>query len=489
MRKLLVILGIPIDDLNMNEVVERIVEFVAIGRRTGKNHQIATVNADFVVKSLKDPELRYLLQGADLATADGMPLVWGARLLGVPLEGRVTGADLVPALAERAAQEGFSIYLYGAGPGIASSAAQVLRERHPQLRIVGAVSPPYSSVLDVSPAVLNDIRQARPDILLVALGNPKQEKFIGMYGRELGVPVMIGVGGTLDFIAGKTRRAPAWMQKAGIEWTYRLAQEPRRLWKRYVVDLVGFSSFFVRQWWVMRRGRRPATLLPTSDVVIVGNSAIVSLQGRLDLNTYPAALQKAAQALEETTSVILNLQAVTFLDSAAIGALVGLTKQVRDRGGDLLLAGVPENIARTFALLRLEQFFTLVADIDSGLEILTRRQAPGVQTLQEGKWTVLSMPRRLDAAAAPAVTGRCQAALAENPWLILDLSQTAFLTSAGLAVLSQLNKRARELDGEVRLAGCTPDVRRVIELVRFDRVFDLHGDVAAAVTSAAPAQS
>ncbi|MCB0142622.1 MAG: WecB/TagA/CpsF family glycosyltransferase, partial [Caldilineaceae bacterium] len=125
-RKLLVILGTPIDDVTMDEALDRMDQLVAHGRATGRGHQIATVNADFVVKSLRDAELRRILQESDMATADGMPLVWGAHLLGVPLEGRVTGADMVPALAQRAAQKGYSMYFLGAAPGVAERAANIL---------------------------------------------------------------------------------------------------------------------------------------------------------------------------------------------------------------------------------------------------------------------------------------------------------------------------------------------------------------------------
>src|SRR6185503_16737239 len=149
MRKLLIILGVPVDDLNMAEALERLEDFIRIGRSTGKSHQIATVNADFVVNSLHDPELRRILQESDMATADGMPLVLGARLLGVPLTGRVTGADLVPALAERAAQQGYSIYLLGAQPGVAAQAAQVLQRNYPDLNIAGILSPPNCSILEM----------------------------------------------------------------------------------------------------------------------------------------------------------------------------------------------------------------------------------------------------------------------------------------------------------------------------------------------------
>src|SRR5512143_2483853 len=169
MRKQVVVLGIPIDLLNMSETLNRIEQMVQIGRATGRGHQVATVNADFVVKALFDPELCYLLQQADLLTADGMPLVWGARLLGVPLEGRVTGADLVPNLAEVAAARGYSLYLLGGSPGVrgdgvADRAAEVLRACYPAIRILGAVSPPIAPVLDLDPALVEDIRIAQPDI-------------------------------------------------------------------------------------------------------------------------------------------------------------------------------------------------------------------------------------------------------------------------------------------------------------------------------------
>jgi N-acetylglucosaminyldiphosphoundecaprenol N-acetyl-beta-D-mannosaminyltransferase len=294
------------------------------------------------------------LQEADLATADGMPLVWGARLLGVSLESRVAGADLVPALAGRAAQKGYKLYFLGAAPGIADRAAQIFQERYPGLQIVGVSSPPYSSVLEMDTSILDDIRAAQPDILLVAFGNPKQEKWIGMYRRQLKVPVMIGIGGTLDLIAGDKKRAPLWMQRFGLEWLFRLIQEPGRLWRRYVVDLLVFGTFFARQWWAMRQGRTPSMVLPSADLLLLDNkTAIMSLEGPLTIENYQPFVDAGQQALTTTPYILVDLSKTEFLDSAAIGALVGLAKQARDAGGDLALAGVPPDIQRTFSLLKL----------------------------------------------------------------------------------------------------------------------------------------
>ena len=369
MRKLLIILGVPIDDLNMAQALERLESFILTGRATGRSHQIATINADFVVNSLHDPELRRILQESDMATADGMPLVLGARLLGVQLADRVTGADLVPALAERSAQQGYSLFLLGARPGVGARAAEILQERFPGLRIAGVISPPNLPIEQMDASILDQIKAARPDILLVAFGNPKQEKWIRMYAHDLAVPVCIGVGGTFDMIAGITRRAPAWMQRSGLEWLYRLAQEPRRLWRRYVHDMVYFGYFFVRQWWAMRQGTAPAPLLPTSETIIVEQTVILNIEGRMDLNNCAAFVERAEAAMQSSPNLIVNLSRATFLDSSAMGALVALANRARAAGGSLRLAAAPAEIARTLTLVRLDQFFDIYHDVESAMDI------------------------------------------------------------------------------------------------------------------------
>lgn len=368
MRKLLIILGVPIDDLDMSQALMRLEQFIALGRSTGKSHQVATINADFVVNSLNDSELRRILQESDMATADGMPLVLGARLLGVPLADRVTGADLVPALAERAAQKGYSIFLLGARPGVGIRAAEILQERYPGLTIAGVIAPPNVPIQAMDRSILDQIKAAKPDILLVAFGNPKQEKWIRMYADTLAVPVCIGVGGTFDMIAGITKRAPGWMQRAGLEWLYRLIQEPHRLWRRYVHDLLYFGYFFLRQWWAMRQGALPAPLLPISETVIVDRTVILNIEGRMDIDTYSLVIERADKALQTSPCVVVNLARATFLDSTAMGALVALANRARAAGGSLRLAAVPPVIARTLALVRLDQFFEIFTDVETALD-------------------------------------------------------------------------------------------------------------------------
>lgn len=250
------VLGVPIDDVTMDEAVACVFDLVDDGHRTGRCHQVATVNVDFVINSLTDPHLVEVLLATALSIPDGMPLVWGSRLLKSPLRTRVAGADLLPRLVEHAADEDVRILLYGGAPGVAPRAAARLRAQHPGADVVGAEAPRFDSVDDIGSPALELIKEAAPDILCVAFGNPKQERFISRYARELGIPVSIGVGGSLDFIVGAQRRAPGWMQRSGLEWLYRAGTEPRRLARRYLRDVVVYIPALLRQAWGGRSSTR-----------------------------------------------------------------------------------------------------------------------------------------------------------------------------------------------------------------------------------------
>ena len=506
MRKLLVILGVPVDNLTMEEALARCDEFIADGRAYGHTHQIATVNADFVVNSLHDPELRRILQEAHMATADGMPLVWASRLLGGAVPGRVTGADLVPALAERAAERGYSIFFLGAKPGVADRAAQILAERFAGLKVAGILSPPPASVLDMDRTSIAAVKEARPDILLVAFGNPKQEKWIRMHAHELKVPICIGIGGTLDMIAGITQRAPLWMQRSGLEWVYRLAQEPRRLAKRYLHDFGYFGYFFLRQWWAMRRGTA-VTMLPSEhqngqapvraeptqpDLPNISaapvpaeqhaeDMPVLRVQGRLDVTNQTQFVEQANAALDSNLYLVVDLAGAHFLDSSALGALVALANRARSRGGDVYLVAVPKPILSLLELVHLDQFFEI---FPSPAEATQRQQSLGVPTAIQDDvngWSVIHLPRLVDAEAAHDILERSIQRLERSQRLILDCSDTVFLASAGMAMMLKIDRMARERGGMLRIAACSPDVQRTLELVKLDNMLALYADVVAAV--------
>jgi N-acetylglucosaminyldiphosphoundecaprenol N-acetyl-beta-D-mannosaminyltransferase len=199
---------------------------------------VCTPNADHVVRARRDPELREAIAAADLRVPDGMGIVYASRIAGRPINGTVTGRLLLPALAARAADAGVPLTLFGAQPGIAARAAGRLAARYPGLTIGGAISPPHGFVIgsaDDARAVAA-LRSTNPRLLFVALGAPKQEVWMQRHRPDFETAVMIGVGGAFDIVAGRFREAPRWMTAVGMEWLFRLAQEPRRLARRYLID-------------------------------------------------------------------------------------------------------------------------------------------------------------------------------------------------------------------------------------------------------------
>jgi len=237
--------ALEVDPLTLAGAVDAIEGLVTAGR----GGMVVTPNVDHVVVAERSPEFREACAAAGLSLADGMPLLWAARLLGRPLPEKVSGSDLVLPLCERAAARGWRVYLLGAGPGIAEEAARRLRQRI-GIEVVGTASPRIR--IDGSPddtaEALEGIRAARPDLLLLAFGAPKQEIWAYRHREALGRVVTVGVGASLDFIAGTLRRAPRWMSRIGLEWLFRLLSEPRRLWKRYLIDDPWFAVVVWRTW-------------------------------------------------------------------------------------------------------------------------------------------------------------------------------------------------------------------------------------------------
>jgi len=219
---------------------------------------LVTANLDFLRRYVVDTSSRALYDSADLRVADGMPLVWACKIQGTPLPGRVPGSSLVWLLVERAAREGRSVYLLGGTPEANAGAAKVFGERYPGLRLCGRSSPMLGnppSPVEIE-GVISELGRCKPDIVLVALGSPKQEQVIQALRLHFPSTWMVGVGISLSFVAGEIRRAPTWMRKAGLEWVHRLLQDPRRLAKRYLVDDIPFVLRLFPHVLVKRLGNR-----------------------------------------------------------------------------------------------------------------------------------------------------------------------------------------------------------------------------------------
>ncbi|NLG27587.1 MAG: WecB/TagA/CpsF family glycosyltransferase [Chloroflexi bacterium] len=233
------ILGVRVDDVTTAETLDMIERFIA--QRVPR--QVVTVNPEFVMEAQRNAAFRVVLERAALALPDGAGLLWAAKRLRQPLRERVTGADTLPAIAERAAARGYGLFFLGAAPGVAERAAAVLGERYPGLRVVGCYAgSPDPAEEDV---LVARVRAARPDALFVAYGAPRQDLWIARNLQRLDVPVCMGVGGALDFVAGVARRAPRWMRRWGLEWLHRLICQPWR-WRR-MLALPRFAGEVMRQ--------------------------------------------------------------------------------------------------------------------------------------------------------------------------------------------------------------------------------------------------
>jgi exopolysaccharide biosynthesis WecB/TagA/CpsF family protein len=247
--------GFDFADLTTRVLLDLIGQSVKTRRRCW----IATINVQHLCLAERNPSIRQTFSGADVRVADGMPIVWFSRLVRRALTERVTGSDLLLPLAEKASAEGWRLFLCGGDPGVPERAAESLCARWPDLKVVGTASPFFADHETlVDPAanenLLAAIRNARPDVLLIAFGAPKQEQWIEQHLQSSGmnVPVAIGVGGTFDFLIGRQRRAPRWMRRAGLEWVFRMVTQPLRLAPRYARDTLTFSRLCASE----LRGRR-----------------------------------------------------------------------------------------------------------------------------------------------------------------------------------------------------------------------------------------
>lgn len=234
------LMGIPIDALTMDETLDRVAEIIAAGEPV----QHMAINAGKVVTSAGDPELLRVIQGCGLINADGAGVVYAARFLGQPLPERVAGVDMFTTLMDQAASRGWRPYLLGAKQEVVEAVVQHFTSRHPELQIAGYRDGYFAD--GDEPGIAAAIRESGADMLFVAITSPKKEKFLGRWMPEMGVPFCMGVGGSFDVVAGVAKRAPKPVQDVGLEWAWRFAQEPRRMWRRYLVGNTRFVAKVVK---------------------------------------------------------------------------------------------------------------------------------------------------------------------------------------------------------------------------------------------------
>lgn len=222
MGERLEILGVGIDRIDSQQALQQIGAFI----ENGEPHQIVTANAEIIYQASKNEKMRNVINAAQMVTADGSGVVWASRQLGQPLAQRVTGIDLVNSICQQSAKEKWKIYILGSAPGVAATAAVNIRNKFPGCNIIGTHHGYFNAKEEKQ--ILAELEQLKPDVLFVALGAPKQEYWIADHIQKLGIPVAMGIGGSMDVLSGNVKRAPKWMQKMSLEWLYRLLIQPTR---------------------------------------------------------------------------------------------------------------------------------------------------------------------------------------------------------------------------------------------------------------------
>ena len=474
------VLGIPFKDVDFGDVLEWVKRRIR-SRRPG---YIATANLDFIMQAWRDPEQQRILLEADLVVADGIPIVWLSRLMGFGLKERVTGSDLVPKLAELCAREGFSLYGLGGAPGVAEKATGRLAQRYPGLRIAGCYSPPKADVLAMNDAeILSKLAAADPDILLVAFGAPKQEKWVNMHIRDWRVPVSIGVGGSLDFLAGTQKRAPRIVQKCALEWLWRMLSDPQRLFKRYISNLFFFAVALTKLMF-LRYGPSGATQSATANPAEDGMLASLHVKRVV----FPATADRravegfrdACTGGEGIRSLVVDLGQRDWLNILELGVLVEVSRTCRSEGLSVYVLAGNSRAARVFRFLRLDQYLHVAERVDEIISAIrehpSREGEREMCAVSEGL-LVLRLPAELTVTNVEQFRERFELkrqVLEQKEKRVgveVDATALEFLDSAALGFLNAIRKQAAQAGWSFRCFGFHGTALQTLKIARLDTLF------------------
>jgi len=508
------ILGIPVDNLTFDQAIESIFELVDRFARDHQAKYVATVNVDFIVNTVswlpnrfRHPELITILRKADLVTADGMPVVWAARLLGTRLKERVTGADLVPGLAQACALRGKSIYLLGGKGDVAWKTAEIFQEKYPDLCIAGVSSPfvhvEGEEILDeetMDQKILTDINQARPDILFVGFGNPKQEMWFERNRSKLKAAVTIGIGGTFEFITGQVKRAPVWIQKSGLEWIYRITQDPMRLFKRYFIGFFKFGililppilymkyrklffNFKIKQAATTSVPHFPETPKETSASLAVD---VVVLEDPLDAGQISSRGATLLKGINDSNTLLIDLSQISFMDSSGIGFLVRLYTRSQREKFPLALCGIQPQVLRTLKVSRIHDLFKdALFDTreDAMTSLLDHAEHNDFSYFKDESpdMVILHLFGQLDADKISKMDMPGFTQGLDGKHCLLNLRGLSFADSSAIMVFLKVRKLTFQSGKSCFLCEPPDNVRQMLKITRVDKLFDIHKTLASAL--------
>jgi N-acetylglucosaminyldiphosphoundecaprenol N-acetyl-beta-D-mannosaminyltransferase len=476
-----VLFGVPFDVVTISQTVAIASQMIASKRP----HHLVLAGVESVIRAMRDVEMHRILLEAHLILCDSMPLLLASQRLGSPLPELVSGFDLVPSLLRAAEENGWRVFLLGAQEEVARRALDRLRAQYPKLIVAGHLSPPMAPLEKMDHAgICKAVREAKPDILLVALGCPKQEKWINMYFRALGVPVSIGVGHTIDSLAGAISRAPRWMQRYGLERAYWMMREPHRLFWRYLSDLWFFTWHFIVQWCQFHLNRRRVARYRRLTVVTEKTESgfeLVMLPPRFDAAVVRDHEWLWKCLIAAPSHLMFDMKHVQFIDSTGVGLLVRLHKNLVAANCQFVLASLSPVALQSLERLHMPELLTIAADLNAAKTLIAERTgAAGAAVALDlsAAPKPLAWHGEITAVNIDAVKhlsdSYLESCAAELKNAVFDLSDVQFISSAGVGLMGRLKKHGRLRGVEVVFVDPQPKVLRVIKTFRLERY--LFGD-------------
>ena len=443
------ILGVPFDSVTIDEALGLITAMVASGRP----HYAANVDVSFLVAATEDVELRRILFDAHLVLAGEKPVVWASKILGNEVPQCISALRLAPPLLALAEQKNWRVFFLGGTEVGVAAAAEKVRAKYPKLSVVGAYAPPEKPVLEMDHAdLLRRLHAAKPDVLFVAFGCPKEEKWISMNFREAGVPFTLGIGTTLDFLAGTLP-----LKRAASR------SNPKQIWH--------FSRAILRQAWQLRSRK---TVPALGDGVIFPDpfgNMVIRVPARLGAAEVQVCRPEWLRAVE-SGHVMFDLSATTFADSTGIGLLIRLRKQARELGHQFILVAPRPPVAAALRLMKLDEFFTIQASL-AGARILMEgaATAPAVTSgvlLEELQIRWVGEITALNVVELGAYTDSELSQVTPGMSVVIDLARVTFVDSTGIGLMLRFKKNLKRRDVALKFINVSGSVLNVFRHTRLD---------------------
>jgi len=440
-RAPIAIQGVPFDNVNLAEILALASEMVA----SRQPHYVTIVGVDFITAAMEDVELRRILFDAHLVVAEDKTVVWASKVLGNMLPENVTIPNLIPHLLALAEGKSWRVFLLGGD----DSAAGKVQARYPQLQLAGAYAPPDQPLLEMDHAeIRRRLRAAKPDILLVAFGSPKQEKWINMNYREAGVPFVLGAGLTFDFLTGETKPA----NRTGTQFRK-------------------FIRAVFHQWWRLRARKTSASLVGAEVIPDAVGNLIIRAPGRLDAAAAQASQSEWLRAAENS-NVFFDLTDTVFADSTGVGTLIRLRRRARERGWQFFLIAPRPPVEAALKLMKLEEFFAIQASL-AGARMVMEAGAGAAQVssgvleaeLQirwSGEVTVLN------AVELGAHTESELSQVTPGMTVAIDLSRVTFVDSTGIGLMVRFKKNLKRRDINLKFVNAIASVRNVMRQTQLE---------------------